>query len=196
MVKPFPDRPLCKSGVGNVSVLNKASAGVSFCQTTYPGDESPVIPTWIPANSKVGLAVNGPDYWMGTGTAYYVNYPGIPPKEACIWGKKPMQVAKGNWAPIQFSAQQDATGMTYLTLGHNPVTWEPDFHAPLRNNFGVRIRCKGKCVTDGGFPCEINPKKHGLNHLNHEIPGGAGGANYCVTTLHPGSTAVVEVYEV
>ncbi|KAI5784403.1 hypothetical protein FPQ18DRAFT_395112 [Pyronema domesticum] len=146
VVKPFPNQPLCKPGVGNVSVLNKASAGVSFCQTTYPGDKSPVIPTWIPANAKVGLGVNGPDYWMSTGTAYYVNYPGIPPEEACMWGTKPVQVAKGNWAPIQFSAQKDATGMTYLTLVHNLITWEPDFHAPLRNNFGVRIRCQGKYV--------------------------------------------------
>lgn len=62
--KPFPDKPYCKDGTGNIGVQNKADGVVSFCQTVLPGNEAMLIPTSI--KDWETLAVPGPNYWCET----------------------------------------------------------------------------------------------------------------------------------
>ena len=58
--KPFIGRSLCIDGVGTVSVVNKASDVVSFCQTVLPGNEAMLIPTEVGDGDEQVLAVPGP----------------------------------------------------------------------------------------------------------------------------------------
>jgi hypothetical protein len=62
--KPFPDKPYCVDGTGNVGCKNKAKGNVAFCQTVLPGNEAMLIPTSI--EDWAQLAVPGPSYWAGT----------------------------------------------------------------------------------------------------------------------------------
>ncbi|KAL9023051.1 MAG: hypothetical protein Q9196_007412, partial [Gyalolechia fulgens] len=62
--KPFPNRPYCIDGTGNVGCRNKASSYVAICQTVLPGNEAMLIPTMV-ENSAM-LAIPGPEYWAGT----------------------------------------------------------------------------------------------------------------------------------
>jgi hypothetical protein len=64
--KPFSDAPYCVDGTGAVQAVNRAGKGLSFCQTTLPGDESMVIPTYVGAGSAQTLAVPDPSYWCET----------------------------------------------------------------------------------------------------------------------------------
>jgi len=65
-IKPFPDQPYCVDGTGTVQAVNQASKGLSFCQTTLPGDESMVCPTYVGSGSTVTLAVPDTSYWCET----------------------------------------------------------------------------------------------------------------------------------
>ena len=62
--KPFPNKPYCVDGTGNVGCKNKAKGNVAFCQTVLPGNEAMLIPTNI--EDWAQLAVPGPSYWAGT----------------------------------------------------------------------------------------------------------------------------------
>ena len=62
--KPFPKKPYCVDGTGNIGCKNKAKGNVAFCQTVLPGNEAMLIPTSIEDYAQ--LAVPGPDYWVGT----------------------------------------------------------------------------------------------------------------------------------
>ena len=62
--KPFPNKPYCVDGTGNIGCQNKASGNVAFCQTVLPGNEAMLIPTNIETWAQ--LAVPGPSYWAGT----------------------------------------------------------------------------------------------------------------------------------
>jgi hypothetical protein len=64
--KPFPNKPYCEPGTGAVGAQNTLSKNVAFCQTVLPGNEAMLIPTNVDANSWAGLAVPGPDYWIGS----------------------------------------------------------------------------------------------------------------------------------
>ncbi|KAL8738512.1 MAG: hypothetical protein Q9190_007993, partial [Brigantiaea leucoxantha] len=62
--KPFPNKPYCVDGTGNVGCHNKAKGNVAFCQTVLPGNEAMLIPTNV--EDFATLAVPGPDYWAET----------------------------------------------------------------------------------------------------------------------------------
>lgn len=62
--KPFPNRPYCVDGIGNVGCRNKASGNVAICQTVLPGNEAMLIPTMV--ENSATLAIPGPEYWAGT----------------------------------------------------------------------------------------------------------------------------------
>ncbi|KAL8644378.1 MAG: hypothetical protein Q9210_007285, partial [Variospora velana] len=62
--KPFPNRPYCVKGTGNVGCRNKASSNVAICQTVLPGNEAMLIPTNV--ETLATLAIPGPEYWAGT----------------------------------------------------------------------------------------------------------------------------------
>ncbi|KAI4186505.1 MAG: hypothetical protein LQ346_005679 [Caloplaca aetnensis] len=62
--KPFPNRPYCADGSGNVGCRNKASGNVAICQTVLPGNEAMLIPTNVETSAT--LAIPGPEYWAGT----------------------------------------------------------------------------------------------------------------------------------
>lgn len=62
--KPFPNRPYCVDGAGNVGCHNKASGNVAICQTVLPGNEAMLIPTMV--ENSATLAIPGPEYWAGT----------------------------------------------------------------------------------------------------------------------------------
>ncbi|RQM07844.1 hypothetical protein DH86_00000720 [Scytalidium sp. 3C] len=66
--KPFPDKPWCVDGVGNVGAQNDCDGTIAFCQTVLPGNEAMLIPTAV--DSFATLAVPGPDYWCSTAAQY------------------------------------------------------------------------------------------------------------------------------
>lgn len=66
--KPFPNRPYCVKGTGNVGCRNRASSNVAICQTVLPGNEAMLIPTNV--ETLAILAIPGPEYWAGTAAQY------------------------------------------------------------------------------------------------------------------------------
>ncbi|KAL8956171.1 MAG: hypothetical protein Q9193_006228 [Seirophora villosa] len=190
--KPFPNRPYCVKGTGNVGCRNKASSNVAICQTVLPGNEAMLIPTNV--ETLATLAIPGPEYWAGTAAHYYVNPPGVSAEEGCVWGTadKP----QGNWAPYVLGGNAVEGGETFIKLGWNPIYLEPA--TPFRDEkptFGIEIECDGDGCN--GLPCAIDPSQHGVNEL---VGGGgstgAGGAVSCVVTVPAGSSAKFVVTEV
>ncbi|TGZ78137.1 hypothetical protein EX30DRAFT_310450 [Ascodesmis nigricans] len=190
--KPFPDKPYCTKGAGTVESRSATGKSVAFCQTVLPGDEDMLIPTNVETNAV--LAVPDPSYWASTAAHYFINPPGVPIEDGCIWGTK--DKPHGNWSPYVAGANQDKNGDTFVTLGWNPIYIEPQ--TPFRTkrpDFGVRIKCEGTCT---GLPCEINPDKHDVNEITKpessgKVPG-AGGAHFCVVNVKKGGKAVIEVF--
>ncbi|KAL9019380.1 MAG: hypothetical protein Q9185_003366 [Variospora sp. 1 TL-2023] len=190
--KPFPKRPYCVKGTGNVGCRNKASSNVAICQTVLPGNEAMLIPTNV--ETLATLAIPGPEYWAGTAAHFYVNPPGVSADEGCVWGTadKP----HGNWAPYVLGGNAVEGGETFIKLGWNPIYLEPA--TPFRDEkptFGIEIECDGGGCN--GLPCAIDPSQHGVNEL---VGGGgstgAGGAVSCVVTVPAGSSARFVVTEV
>ena len=143
-----------------------------------------LIPTEVWGTAT--LANPGPDYWASTAAHFYINAPGVPASEACVWGTNNRDV--GNWSPYVAGTNTDNSGNTFIKLGWNPIYLEPT--TPFRNNmpnWGVKIECPdGKC---NGLPCEINPKENWVNQIKGSKATGAGGADFCVVTVPKGSTA-------
>lgn len=173
----------------NIGVINEAGPVVSFCQTVLPGNEAMLIPTEVYGSAT--LANPDTSYWCKTAAHYYINAPGIPASEACVWGTNAKDV--GNWSPYVAGANVVDNGETFIKLGWNPIYLEPT--TPFRNNmpdWGVRIDCPdGKC---GGMPCEISPKDNWVNQMKGSKSAGAGGGTFCVVTVPKGSTANFVVY--
>lgn len=86
--KPYPNRGYCYTAPRKVPVLNLNSKQVHICQTVLPGDEAMRIPNRVAPGHSVGLAVPGQEYWIDSGAHYYVNFPGTPLNEACVWGNR------------------------------------------------------------------------------------------------------------
>ncbi|KAK4099669.1 glycoside hydrolase family 132 protein [Parathielavia hyrcaniae] len=186
--KPFKSAPYCVDGTGAVKAVNKAGSIVSFCQTVLPGNEAMIIPTDV--TDTATLAVPGPDYWAGTAAHYYVNAPGIPASQGCVWGT--ITEAIGNWSPFVAGANTVSNGDTYVTIAWNPE-W---LGAPLSKvlpTYGLKIECpSGGC---NGLPCTIDPSKGGVNGLDSPVSAnGVGGANFCVVTVPKGKTANIVVF--
>lgn len=190
--KPFPNKPYCVPGTGNSGVRNIANGVVSFCQTVLPGNEAMLIPTEIAPGSSAILAVPDISYWLSTAAHYYINTPGIPASQACIWGTK--ENPAGNWSPYVAGANTDASGKTFVKLGWNPVYLETT--SSFRNDlpkFGVRLVCEGQCT---GIPCAINPSTNLVNQvISNFAANGAGGAEFCVAVAESGSKIHIEVFE-
>lgn len=142
-----------------------------------------LIPTTV--NGYATLAVPGTDYWAGTAAHYYINPPGVSAGAACVWGSN--NNPWGNWSPFVAGANQDASGLTYIKLGWNPIYLEQT--TPFRNqvlSWGVEIDCpNGGCE---GLPCAIDPSD-AVNAMKGGAAAGAGGGNFCVVTVNKGSTA-------
>ncbi|KAI4143254.1 MAG: hypothetical protein L6R39_004644 [Caloplaca ligustica] len=189
--KPFPNRPYCADGTGNVGCHNKASGNVAICQTVLPGNEAMLIPTIV--ENTATLAIPGPEYWAGTSAHFYVNPPGVTTEEGCIWGT--VEKPQGNWAPYVLGGNTVDSGETFIKLGWNPIYLEPA--TPFRDEkptFAIEIICEGDGCN--GLPCAIDPSQHGVN----EIVGGgsfdgAGGAASCVVTVAAGSSAKYVISE-
>ncbi|KAL8816095.1 MAG: hypothetical protein Q9223_004835 [Gallowayella weberi] len=188
--KPFPDRPYCVDGTGNIGCHNKAPGSIAICQTVLPGNEAMLIPTNV--QDLATLAIPGPKYWAGTAAHFYVNPPGVSPEEGCIWGSS--EKPHGNWSPYVLGGNTVDTGETYIKLGWNPIYLEPA--TPFRDvkpNFGVEIVCDGDGCN--GLPCAIDPSQHGVNELVGSSSVGAGGAASCVVTVPKGGSARYVVSE-
>ncbi|KAL8842914.1 MAG: hypothetical protein Q9170_000318 [Blastenia crenularia] len=190
--KPFPDKPYCVDGTGNVGCHNKAFGNVAICQTVLPGNEAMLIPTNV--QSSATLAIPGPEYWAGTAAHFYVNPPGVSAEEGCIWGT--VEKPHGNWAPYVLGGNAVEGGETFIKLGWNPIYLEPA--TPFRDTkptFGIEIVCDGDGCN--GLPCAIDPSQHGVNEL---LGGGgstgAGGAVSCVVTVPAGGSARYVISEV
>ncbi|KAI9811093.1 MAG: hypothetical protein M1827_005675 [Pycnora praestabilis] len=191
MQKPFPSKPYCVPGAGTVEVTNKAIANVAFCQTVLPGDEGQLIPTNV-VHFAI-LAVPDPSYWAGTGASYYINFPGVSPEKACVWGSK--DARRGNWAPYSIGTKMNEHGTTFASLNWNPIWFEKatPFRAE-RPNFGLRIECpSGAC---NGLSCEINPSIHAVNEVTGSTAVGAGGARFCTMAVSKGGKLNVVVFQV
>ncbi|KAL8793456.1 MAG: hypothetical protein Q9195_003939 [Heterodermia aff. obscurata] len=187
--KPFPNKPYCVDGTGNVGCKNKASGSVAFCQTVLPGNEAMLIPTNIETWTQ--LAVPGPSYWAGTAAHFYINPPGVSTEEACVWGSSDNPY--GNWSPYVAGANTVESGETFVKLAWNPIYLEPA--TPFRDEmptWGVEIVCDGDC---NGLPCAIDPNKHQVNEIDGSNTDGAGGATFCVVTVPKGATANFVVFE-
>lgn len=193
MEKPFPDKPYCVPGTGSAMVRNVAGGVVSFCQTVLPGNEAMLIPTEVSPGAFTAIAVPDTSYWLGTAAHYYVNAPGVPATQGCVWGSK--ESPAGNWSPYVAGANTDADGRTYVKLGWNPIYLQPD--SPHRNElptFGLRLVCEGSCA---GIPCAINPVQNGINQVTSLLAAsGAGGGDFCVGTAEPGSKIHIEIFDV
>ncbi|PVV05028.1 hypothetical protein BB560_000457 [Smittium megazygosporum] len=148
--KPFPDRPYCMRGMGNVIINNTLPKPVSACQTVYPGNEAMIIPSTAPGRGFVRLNVVPKTYWLRTSAQFYVNLDGTN-DENCVWGKP--DVPMGNWGPYIFGAGQAADGNTYVSVRYNPLYVEAK-HDPKRA-YNVRVRCvSGKCVFPPPNECK------------------------------------------
>ncbi|KAH8894064.1 hypothetical protein GQ53DRAFT_683534 [Thozetella sp. PMI_491] len=185
--KPFPSSPYCVDGTGAVTAVNTCGKVVSFCQTVLPGNEAMLIPTDV--TSSATLAVPGPDYWAGTAAHYYVNAPGVPASEGCVWGTPSKPI--GNWSPYVAGANTDSTGETFVKIAWNPEYTGSDL-VNTKPTFGLRIECpNGGC---NGLPCSIDPTTDGLGVNSPVGTVGVGGASFCVVTVPKGSTANIVVF--
>ncbi|KAI4228351.1 MAG: hypothetical protein L6R36_001710 [Xanthoria steineri] len=170
--KPFPDKPYCVDGTGNVGCHNKAPGNIAICQTVLPGNEAMLIPTDV--QDTATLAIPGPEYWAGTAAHFYVNPPGVSPEQGCIWGSS--EKPYGNWSPYVLGGNTVETGETFIKLGWNPIYLEPA--TPFRDEKPT-------------FSIEI----HGVNELVGSSSVGAGGAASCVVTVPKGGSARYVVVE-
>ncbi|KAI4249524.1 MAG: hypothetical protein LQ352_005604 [Teloschistes flavicans] len=190
--KPFPDKPYCVDGTGNIGCHNKASGNVAVCQTVLPGNEAMLIPTNVETSAT--LAIPGPEYWASTAAHFYVNPPGVSVDEGCIWGS--VDKPHGNWSPYVLGGNAVEGGETFIKLGWNPIYLEPA--TPFRDvkpSFGVEIICEGDGCN--GLPCAIDPSQHGVNELvGGGGSSGAGGAVSCVVTVPSGGSAKYVITEV
>ncbi|KAI5950489.1 hypothetical protein KGF57_004304 [Candida theae] len=188
--RPFEDRELCVDGEGTVSVVNKASKDVAFCQTVLPGNEAMLIPTNVEHGGEQVLAVPGPDYYASTAAHYYINPPGVSTKKGCVWGTADKEV--GNWAPYVAGMNTDSNGNTFVKIGVNPKHID-DFkeHTP---DFGLKIVCDNP-EDCNGLECELNPK-NGYNKAQGPYVGVSFGAEYCIVTARNHANAKIEVFEV
>lgn len=181
--KPFPSKPYCVDGTGAVSVVNKVHKVVSFCQTTYPGDESMVIRNDITDTSV--LAVPDADYWESTAAHYYVNPPGVDGSSGCKWGTPAKDT--GNWSPYVAGMNTVANGMTYVKVGVNPI-WQGSALAANKPKYGLEIKCAGNGCN--GLPCKVS-----ADGVDSPVKAtGAGDANYCVVTVPKGEQANIVVW--
>jgi hypothetical protein len=109
-----------------------------------------------------------------------------------VWGSN--QNPWGNWAAYVAGANTDASGLTYVKLGWNPIYLEPT--TPFRDvppTFGAEIVCNGDdCV---GLPCKIDPAVSAVNEVTGAGTDGAGGAAFCVVTVPAGSSADIVVFD-
>ncbi|KAL8748681.1 MAG: hypothetical protein Q9199_008107 [Rusavskia elegans] len=188
--KPFPDKPYCVDGTGNVGCHNKAPGNIAICQTVLPGNEAMLIPTDV--QDTATLAIPGPEYWAGTAAHFYVNPPRVSPEEGCIWGSS--EKPYGNWSPYVLGGNTVETGETFIKLGWNPIYLEPA--TPFRDEkptFSIEVVCDGDGCN--GLPCAIDPSQHGVNELVGSSSVGAGGAASCVVTVPKGGTARYVVAE-
>ncbi|KAL8668746.1 MAG: hypothetical protein Q9168_006642 [Polycauliona sp. 1 TL-2023] len=182
--KPFPDKPYCVKGTGNVGCHNKAPGNLAICQTVLPGNEAMLIPTDV--QDEATLAIPGPEYWAGTAAHFYVNPPGVSTEEGCIWGS--VDKPHGNWSPYVLGGNAVESGETFIKLGWNPIYLEPA--TPFRDvkpSFSIEIVCDGDGCN--GLPCAIDPSQHGVNELVGSSFVGAGGAASCVVTVPKGGSA-------
>lgn len=81
---------------------------------------------------------------------------------------------------------KDATGLTYVKLGRNPI-WESSALFSTKPTFGLKIECDGNCV---GMPCSVD----GNGVVSDLAAIGAGGADFCIVTVPKGSSASIVVY--
>ncbi|KAI5785461.1 hypothetical protein FPQ18DRAFT_368773 [Pyronema domesticum] len=191
--KPYPNRGYCYTAPRKVPVLNLNSKQVHICQTVLPGDEAMRIPNRVAPGHSVGLAVPGQEYWIDSGAHYYVNFPGTPLNEACVWGNR--NKPSGNWAPYILALKLRDDGEIFVTLGWNPVWLE--YATPFRNavpNFGVKVVCKGSGCKN--TPCTIDPAVNRVNSVSHPQNqfSGAGGASACVATADRRSTIKIILF--
>ncbi|KAI0221580.1 hypothetical protein L0F63_001154, partial [Massospora cicadina] len=134
LVKPFPNRPLCKPGVGTVYIDNRLGEDVAVCQTVYPGNEAMLIPTVAPPNELQIINTPPVTYWRKTSAHYYINPPTLQAKTA---NGAPIKPRLGT-GPRLF----DINGNTFITVAINP-----QFKHPTLNftPFKVDIQCVGRC---------------------------------------------------
>ncbi|KAH8681210.1 hypothetical protein BX600DRAFT_429171 [Xylariales sp. PMI_506] len=181
--KPFPSQPLCVDGTGTVTAVNDIGKVVSFCQTVLPGNEDILIPNDV--SSSLVLAVPSSSYWQSTAAHYYVNPPGVDADEGCHWGTS--AAAWGNWAPYVAGANTDASGLTYVKVGTNPI-WLASDLSSTKPTYGLKIECtSGNCV---GLPCAVE----GSDVTSSDASVGAGDAAFCVATIPKGGSANIVVY--
>ncbi|KAI5812308.1 hypothetical protein BZA77DRAFT_253384 [Pyronema omphalodes] len=180
--KPFPDRDYCYPAVHKTMVVSHLGRSNYLCQTVLPGDEGMRIPNLVAGSQQI--AIPGDEYWLGTGTHYYVNSPDYDVHTSCIWGSK--EIPAGNWAPYIIGLKERADGTVFLTLGWNPVWLETA--TPYHNAvpaFGMKAVCHGPHCEN--MPCTIDPAIHLVNQISHPQNqfSGAGGASGCVTSYNP-----------
>ncbi|KAK9471700.1 uncharacterized protein V1510DRAFT_183167 [Dipodascopsis tothii] len=183
--KGFSSKPYCYDGTGTVTAESSAGS-VAFCQTVLPGNEAMLIPTEVDGSTT--LAVPDTSYWDGTAAHYYVNPPGVSTDDGCVWGSTANPY--GNWAPYVAGANTDASGITYVKVGWNPVYLEDT--SPFKNtipDWGINITCPdGGC---SGLPCGIDTSE--VNGM-YSSSTGAGGGNFCVVGVEAGKKATIQVY--
>ncbi|KAI0140108.1 hypothetical protein F4776DRAFT_577046 [Hypoxylon sp. NC0597] len=180
---PFKNKPWCVDGTGTVEAVNKAGKVVSFCQTCLPGYEDMIIPTDV--QDSATLAVPGASYWDSTAAHYYINAPGVDSSQGCHWGDETKPI--GNWSPYVAGANTVEGGSTFVKLGINPV-WQDSPLYDTKPSFGLRVECPdGNC---NGAKCQVDG--NGVDSDNKAS--GAGGSDFCVVTVPPGSKANIVVY--
>lgn len=181
--KPFEDEPYCVQGTGTVQAVNKAGKVCSFCQTVLPGNEDIIIPTDVYGTQT--LAVPDPSYWDSTAAHYYINAPGVGSDEGCHWGNDQSPI--GNWATYVAGANTDASGLTFVKLGINPI-WQGSALYSTKPSFGLKVECPGGgCV---GLPCSVD----GDGVHSDLTSTGAGGSDFCVVTVPKGGKGNIVIY--
>ncbi|KAI4603255.1 hypothetical protein KJ359_006048 [Pestalotiopsis sp. 9143b] len=182
-VKPFDSKPYCVDGTGTVQAVNKVGKVVSFCQTVLPGNEDILIPNDV--SDTLTLAVPDTSYWQSTASHFYINPPGVDSDTGCHWGDESKPI--GNWAPYVAGANTDASGMTFVKVGTNPIWQSSDLYG-TKPTFGLKIECtSGSCV---GLPCSVD----GSGVTSDLKSTGAGGSDFCVVTVPEGGQANIVVY--
>ncbi|KAF7535527.1 hypothetical protein G7054_g5282 [Neopestalotiopsis clavispora] len=182
-VKPFDSKPYCVDGTGTVQAVNKVGKVVSFCQTVLPGNEDILIPNDV--SDTLTLAVPDTSYWQATASHFYINPPGVNSDKGCHWGDDSTPI--GNWAPYVAGANTDASGLTFVKVGTNPI-WQSSSLYGTKPTFGLKIECtSGSCV---GLPCAVD----GSGVTSDLKATGAGGSDFCVVTVPKGGQANIVVY--
>jgi hypothetical protein len=203
--KPFPDRDYCYQARRTLLVVSYLGQNNFICQTVLPGDEAMRIANPVMAGGMQRLAVPGIEYWVDSGSHYYVNSGGYDVNTACVWGSRdipagnvspptprssfPSHHASTNpskWAPYIIALKEREDGIVFLTVGWNPVWLETA--TPFRSqvpDFGIKVVCHGPHCEN--TPCTIDPAVHSVNQISHPQNhfSGAGGGAACVTNYSP-----------